>query len=262
MPEEAKVELEAEEKDISQEKVDITPAPAKVSEEDQLVAKIKTDFEALYGSRLKQTEDRLHGAYRINEKLQKELEQIKTQLPKPTSEIKSDDPWSTIENGPKWKSEIERLAEAKAEEKLKSWQSEQYNQTLVKQQQETLESSKRSVISKYPDLDPEAGNPDTPISKAYVSVLNEHPDWLTNPYGPQLAMYAMEEKLAKDSVPTGGPAKSRASITSLSPSRPTTTGGERVTLTREQKAFCDRHNMKYEDFIKTATALEQGALEA
>ena len=262
MPEEVKVVVEEEEKDLSQEKVDVTP-PVKAAEEDQLAAKIKADFETLYGSRIKQTEDRLHGAQRINEKLQREVEQLKTHVVKPvTPAPDAKDPWSGIENGQVWRAEIEKLATQKAHEIITQKAAEQSTQQYLHQQAQTLDTSKRAVIAKYPDLDPDAGNPDTVVSKAYVSVIAEHPDWLTNPYGPTLAMYAMEEKLKTEANGAPSVGKSRIASASLPPSRQNAPATGRITLTREQKAFCDRHQMKYEDYIKTATALEQGAVEA
>lgn len=267
MPEDEKVIVAPDEPDTSQEKVDVTPAP-KVSEEDQLASKIKADFEALYGSRISQVEKQFenfrHGAYRVQDDLKKENDRLKQQagLPKPSVDQK--DPWAGIENGQQWKAEIEKLAEEKAVQRLQVWQLEQQQQQVVQFQRNTQEASKSRVIAKYPDLHPDTGTVDSVVGKAYLNVLNEHPDWITNPYGPELAMYAMEEKLKAESTttPAGGPAKSRTAATSLQPSRPLASGGERYTLTREQKAFCDRHSIKYEEFLKNATALEQGAVEA
>ena len=264
MPDEVKVVIAPEEVDTSQEKVEVVPE-VKASVEDQLAAKIKDDFEKLYGSRLKQTEDRLHGAQRINERLTKDLEQFKAKANAPSATLStpsSTDPWAGIENGQVWKAEIEKLASQKAEEILKQQEAERQSQTYLQQQVQTLDASKRSVIAKYPDLDPEAGNSDTPISKAYVSVLAEHPDWLVNPYGPTLAMYAMEEKLKSEAATAQAPGKSRLAAATLTPARLAPAGGERMTLTREQKAFCDRHLIKYEDYLKTAAAVDQGMVEA
>ena len=262
MPEEVKVVVEEEEKDLSQEKVDVTP-PVKAAEEDQLAAKIKADFEALYGSKIKQLEDRLHGSTRIQqdkERLQREVEQLKAQVVKPAPDAK--DPWSGIENGQVWRAEIEKLATQKAHEIITQKAAEQSTQQYLHQQAQTLDTSKRAVIAKYPDLDPDAGNPDTVVSKAYVSVIAEHPDWLTNPYGPTLAMYAMEEKLKTEANGAPSVGKSRIASASLLPPRQGAPATGRITLTREQKAFCDRQQMKYEDYAKVATALEQGAVEA
>lgn len=256
-------------KETGQEPVDVTPAPT-VSEEDQLAAKIKADFEALYGSRLKQVESQFenfrHGAYRIQEELKQENARLKAQAeavkPAPKGLEAGKDPWETIQDGSTWKAEIERVADQKAEEKLNAWQAQQQSEAVHAQHRQTLDASKQQVIQKYPDLHPDTGTTDSLVAKTYLAVLGEHPDWLTNPYGPQLAMYAMEDKLKTEAATAHGAGTSRSAVTSLTPSRQGPHGPERLTLTREQKAFCDRNSLKYEDYIKTATALEQGMVEA
>lgn len=265
--EEIKVSVEAEAPDTSQEKIELPVKTEPASTEDQLAARIKDDFEKLYGSRLKQVEDRLHGAQRINERLQREVEQAKQPLPAvPQKPVSTTDPWANIQDGPTWKMEIERLAEQKARELLIQQDSLRQQQEVVSRHQQAQDSAKREVITKYPDLDPQAGNPDSPVSQAYVAVLNEHPDYLGNPYGPVLAMYEMEKKLIAQNQPLGvnqeSARRSRASASATPASRTTVPGGKTITLTREQKLFCDRNNIKPEDYVRVAAAVEQGAVEA
>ena len=258
-----------EEQDDLQEKVDVTPS-VKVSDEEALAAKIKSDFEALYVPRLKDLETKLsnqqQGARRIEqdkERLQRENEQLRQQAKPPSP---STDPWAKIEDGQTWKAEVERVAEQKADEKLKAHLAQQAYQQSVQQQQQAREGSKQRVISKYPDLHPESGTEDSIVSKTYLGVLSEHPDWLANPYGPELAMYAMEEKLRASAAGNGSPNQgkggSRVATTSLPPSRQSGPSDNRITLTKELKFLCDRYGWKYEDYAKTAAALEQGAIEA
>lgn len=251
-------------KDTSQEPVDVTPkAPAAVaSSEDQLAAKIKDDFDKLYGSRFKQVEDRLHGAHRINERLQKELEEVKKANAAPAKPTESGNSWDKIENGAQWKAEIERIAEDKAKTIVAQREAEARTKAHVDAQLSTMEKAKAEVIEKYPDLDPETGDAATAVSKAYAAVLAEHPDYLTNPYGPRLAMQDMEARLKTVPAHAASPAKSKLPATSLPASRPVSTSDGRIILTREQKALCDRHGIKYEDYAKTAAAMEQGAIEA
>jgi hypothetical protein len=72
MPDDPKVLIDEPLTDQSQEKVDVTPEPkVSLSAEDQLAARIKADFETLYGSRLKDLESKLQnqaqGARRIEQ---------------------------------------------------------------------------------------------------------------------------------------------------------------------------------------------------
>ena len=256
--------IEEEKPDGAQDPIDVTPEP-KVSDEEALASKIKADFEQLYGSRLSDVEKRFENFRQGSRRIESERDQLRQENARLKSQQKPssspEDPWTKVEDGPAWKSRIEQLAEQKAEEKLKSWQAQQQTERYVQEQASTLEASKQQVITKYPDLDPETGTTDSPVAQAYKAVLNEHPDWLVNPYGPTLAMYAMEEKLKASASNGNGPApKSRVSLTGLTPSRPAPDTSKRQILTREQKQFCDRHNLKYEDYLKTAASVEEGVL--
>lgn len=251
-----------------QEPIDVTPEPA-VSTEEALAAKIKADFESLYSSRLKQTEDRLHGAQRINERLQKENNLLKQQQPPPSitpaPTIDAKDPWSGIQDGAQWKNEIERVAEAKAAEKLAAYQAEQQRQAQLNQFHAVRQQCIDQVAARYPQLHPETGQEDDPISHAYQHVVDQHPDLFHDAYGPLAAMAIMEAELK--SSPTASPTpsanpRSRSAQTGLPTPRPAPPQPVRLVLTREQKAFCDRHNMKYDEYLRTAAALEQGAVEA
>lgn len=249
--------------DPSQEPVEISKPPVKAEEaQEQLVAKIKADFEQLYGSRLQQVERSLENQRQAAARLQAERDQWRTkvqQLEAAAPKVPPPDPWTGIEDGPQWKQRIEQLAEQKAEEKLRSWQTEQQTLAAAQAQQQALEASKGQVIQKYPDLDPETGNPETEVSKAYLEVLNAHPDWQTNPYGPLLTMYAMEEQLLARSSAGTKPGTPRMATTALPPSRPAA-GESKSTLTREQKAFCERHGLKDEAYLKVVNALESGVV--
>ena len=242
-----------------------------MSSEEQLAAKIKADFETLYGSRLKQTEDRLHGAQRINEKLQRDL--AAAQAAKPvTAATSGADPWAGIENGPLWRAEIERVATQKANEIVQQREAEQQAVNASVTQQRIWLESRDKVEAKYPDLHHETGVTDSVVAKAFLGVMAQHPEWWfrgmdgsttwVNPHGPLLTMYEMEEQLK--TAATGNPgkttvnAKSRLSTLTSTPSR-ATPAMHQIILTREQKTFCDRNNVPYESFLKNATALEQTA---
>ena len=127
------------------------------------------------------------------------------------------------------------------------------------------------VTSVYPELHEQTGDPTSEISQSFTRIMNQNPDLLSNPRGPELTMHAMEQEMvAKGQTPrswqasaksNGAPA-SRASMTSLTPSRQSLPSNK-VVLTREQKDFCDRQGLKYEDFARIARTLEStGGVEA
>lgn len=269
MPDDVKVDVAPEEKDTSQELVEIPPK-AEGTETDQLAAKIKSDFEQLYGSKISQLQSSFdnykHGAQRIQSELQRKLEAAQqAQAARPVTPSTDKDFWSGIENGQQAKQEVERLAEQKAEEKLRAYQAAQRTQAFIEEQQTTQEQSKQRVVDKYPDLHPETGNPDTLISQTYVQVMRELPGVETNPFGPELVMYRMEERLKQaggSTTPSNG--KGRATARSLAPSRALPSGPAPLTLTREQKALCDRNGWDYTQYAKTAASLDanNGVLES
>ena len=266
-PEDVKVDVASEEKDTSQELVEIPPK-VEGTETDQLAAKIKADFEQLYGSKISQLQSSFdnykHGAQRIQSDLQRKLEAAQA-APRPVASPDSKDFWSGIENGQQAKQEVERLAEQKAEEKLRAYQAAQRTQAFIEEQQTTQEQSKQRVVDKYPDLHPESGNPDTLISQTYVQVMREMPGVETNPFGPELVMYRMEERLKQAGGSTSSAnGKGRATARSLAPSRSLPNGSAPLTLTREQKALCDRNGWDYIQYAKTAASLDanNGVLES
>ena len=271
MPEEVKpvVVVEPEEKDTSQEPVDVTPKTT-LSEQDQLVAKVKADFEGIVKSQVGQVQSQFdnfrHGAYRVQDDLKKENAALKLEmekLKKPVSSAPSGNVWESIQDGSKWKSEIEGIAEQKAQEKFQALQAQEQQKQATERFKIIRQQCVAQIAEKYPDLHPETGTEDSPIAQAFKRVTDAHPEVWQDAYGPLAAMSLMEQDLAKQGkngapLPAG---KVRASM-HLPPSRSGPSAPASMTLTREQKAFCDRHNLKPEDYLKTLTALEQGAVEA
>ena len=257
MPEKSSVEIEPEVPDVTQEVVEIPAVAPTLSTEDQLASRIREDFEKLYGSRIKQLEDGFRSIGRLNTRLQQENETLRKPLPASAPGVApaKSDPWEGIQDGSTWKSEVKRIANEEAAQLLRQIQSDQLATQQLSQHQTALASSKQQVVTKYPDLHPETGTTDSVVARPYTRVLQEHPDWLTNPYGPLLAMYAMEETL-KTTPTSGTPNGSRAMAASLPTSQPTTSANPRLTLTREQKAFCDRNQLKYDDYARVAQSME------
>ena len=122
------------------------------------------------------------------------------------------------------------------------------------------------VASRYPELHELSGTPDSPVSLMYTEIVNNDPTLLSDPNGPEMAMYRME-RLAKersvelkpnDLQPEAPAAKRRSGA--LPPSRGTPQS-DKFILTKEDKAFCDLHGVKYEDFARSAQASASGGME-
>ena len=130
-----------------------------------------------------------------------------------------------------------------------------------------LEGSKKAVIDKYPDIMDNS----TEIASRYTKVINEHPEYLQNDYGPVLAMRDMEEELRKEgrldefskkAVDTEVQRQRRADATG---STKTSTVGKvtkTVTLSSEQKAVADKLGVKYETYAKMLERQPKEGVEA
>lgn len=210
---------------------------------DQVTSKIKEDFEKLYGGRFKQLEDRLNGAQRINHKLEQEVAQLRRPAtPAPV----------VTEGQEKPLTRQEVLSLLRQEEQLKDFRHQAETQERV------MQESKQVVIEKYPDLDPESGNPKSKIAQTYDQVLSEFeardPRFLSNPYGPRIVLQATEERLKDEALKDKG---AKGNGHGLPPSRPLASPGK-VVLTKDQVALCDRMGIDYADYAKTQQLLEAG----
>ena len=254
--EEKPVEEAVETIHLSEEK------PVELSSEDKIAAKVKADFESLYGGRLEQIENRLKGSYRINERLQKENEQLKAQVtqPKPAAPVVEDELDALVQKD--WKAAVAKIASDQANQ-LYQQRIELDRLTTQQQNRERLlETSKQTVIQQYPDLDPETGNPESEISKAYVAELNKDQSLLSNEHGPEIAMYRMQQTLGEPKVKAVGAnaeviRRQRVAAGSLTPSR-TSTGDQTVTVTKDQKDFYEYWGIDPKQYAKISKALEQG----
>lgn len=237
---------------------------AQKPEDEQRSDKMRADFEALYGGRMKQLENGYQAIQRINTKLQSELEAVKKATPlsadiSAQSSRQPTDPWAGIENGQVWKEAISKLAQEEAKRLFEQ------QQTLTAQQQQLAaedsirEGWKQKVVEEFPDLGPE-GDATSEVSTTFNKILNEHPEYLRNPYGPRLAMLDLKEQLqstgkldsAKESA-----RKSRANLSALPASRPMATGNK-IVISKEQADFYKWNKVSPELYAKTAQALEKG----
>ena len=155
-----------------------------------------------------------------------------------------------------WKAAVGKIAEARTRAVLDS-EKVQINQE--KQQVEVaqlMEKNSQFVVSRHSELE------DATSEKAQIfqEVLNNNPRWRTSPDGPLLTMYEMESELRKRGYDVDGNIKTkveaeterviRATGSALPASR-TTTSGNKIVLTREQREFCDQNGIKYEDYART-----------
>ena len=168
--------------------------------------------------------------------------------------VKSDDPWDQMLDKD-WKGAVRGLAKEEIATQVR-YEKEQAWKSQAEQERVTvLEASKKEVRDKYPDID----NPDSPIAKRYYKIINDHPEYIRNEHGPKLAMRDMEDELksqgnlddvTKEQVDKEVIRRTRADGASVKTNSSKPGSGNKVTLTRDQKEFCDHNEIKYENYAK------------
>lgn len=159
-----------------------------------------------------------------------------------------------------WKGTVEELADARLEQKLK----EREEKSKIEQEQvritNLLEQNKISVLKKHPELS-EGGSQKAEI---YQQVIQERPEYLNNPFGPVLAMRDMEDKLreqgiydepTKQAVQKEVVRQARTNGAGIPKGSANPSASKTITLTKEQKEFCDANGLKYESYGKSVAML-------
>lgn len=124
-----------------------------------------------------------------------------------------------------------------------------------------LEKSKQRVLDKYPELDDD----NSQVSSIYRQVVNEDNTLLSNVHGPEIAMYRAEERMRQMGI-TPASAKpfvdkevsrlARAGASNIAGKN--LSSGGKITLSKDQKEFCDHYNIPYEQYAKNLRAQKVG----
>ena len=165
---------------VEEPKVEVSlEKPVVTSEDEQRASQMRSDFEAMYGGRMKQLENGYQAIQRINTKLQGEVEALRGKAPPVSADISArpstTDPWAGIENGQVWKETISKLAQEEAKRLFEQ------QQVLTQQQQQFAsedairEHWKQEVVKEFPDLGPD-GEGASEVSTTFNKILNEHPE--------------------------------------------------------------------------------------
>ena len=181
------------------------------------------------------------------------------QVPQPVSTGPKDELDELVEKD--WKAAVRKLSRSEYEEARKSEQIELEQKVKVSKFNETLDKSKAMVIEKYADLN----DPQSELSQTYLKVVQQHPDYLQNEFGPVLAMRDMEDVLkaegrldsfTKKVVDKEVLRQTRAGVSSVvkggSPQ------GNSSTITAEEKEMCDNMGVKYEVYLANKRLQKKG----
>ena len=234
---------------------------------EQLRTDLRAELEKEFQNRIKPFINQAEQARRQSEQYRVQLEHTTR---KPAPEQTQDELDKLVDSG-NWKEAVTRLADQRATAIIQ--QREQ--QTRIEQdsmaRKQLLDTSISKVTTLYPELDEQTGDPTSEVSKTFIRLMNQSPDLLSNPRGPEVVMHEMEREMVMAgqmprswqaaTTPNGAPAN-RVALTTLAPSRQVLPSNK-VVLTREQKEFCDRQGIKYESYAKIARTLEStGGVEA
>ena|SRR3990167_2503315 len=179
-----------------------------------------------------------------NRKLSEINEKLERLIPK-APERKEDDLDKVVQEN--WQAGVEGVVERV----LTKYN--QKNQALSEEQQiaKILEESKTKVMSKHPEL----SDPESPKAKEFLRVLEENPDFRSNPRGPILAAYEMENRLkSHDTIESKDrtmPQEKEARAKGARVPAGTSPGVRRdYTLTRQDVDFCRLNNINPENYKK------------
>jgi hypothetical protein len=158
-----------------------------------------------------------------------------------------------------WKGAVRELAKREAQQIVQKERTKIAEESSQIEVQQLLDKNAEFVVSKHGELN----DPNSEKSQIYQDILNENPRWRTNPDGPLLVMYEMENELRKkgykidDTVENNDEARlTRARANSLPPSKPS--NSNKFVLTKEQKEFCDEQNIPYNEYAKTVLKVGGG----
>ena len=259
MPEDKKVEKE-EEKEESSEVTETEDGGVEVSVEEETPKGEEKKKEEKPESE-KSWRNKVYAQDRIVNRLQKEIDELKTKVKEEPSSQEKTKAVSELDEIDKlaqsdWKSAVRKLASVEARNII---QAERKNLEEQKSQEEVsilMEKNSESVLAKHSELN----DTESEKSQIFQEILNKNPRWRTSPDGPLLTMYEMESELRKRGYDVDGVIKDKveserervvkANASSLPSSHSKASSGK-IVLTREQREFCDLNGVSYEDYART-----------
>lgn len=157
-----------------------------------------------------------------------------------------------------WKAAVRKLAQEEAASLRQKEREEEARRQMEAKQLTALEQSKKTVLDRYPDLKDETSE----VAQKFKEVVAKHPEYISNEYGPILAMREMEEELrsegkldnfSKKVVDKEVERRARTGATSIPKGAAPSSG--KTTLTPEERRFCEFNGIKYETYLKNKHSL-------
>ena len=239
--------------------LDKKPDAAKADDKPKPDTKPSQDFSKLNNTIAYQT--------RKLEQAMRELAEVRTQLasrPQPTAPEKPQNLDEIDEIAQKdWKQGVKRVVEKDIEDKIQEILAKRDAAITEANRRNSaeaeLDKSRQTVLQEYPEIEDETSE----ISQIYRQVIMEDQSILRNPHGPEIAMGRMERRLRQMGrvLPSLKPVVdkevnrlARAGASSVIGKQAPPNG--KITLTKDQKEFCDHNKISYEQYAKHLKAQE------
>lgn len=233
-----------------------TPEPEKKEPTKVEAPDIKAELE----NYKKDMEKKLNASFYTQRKIEEQLGEISKKLTpqqRPSNPEVPKDEWDE-KMQKDWKGTIFEMAEKRAEatyQKLREKElQEEKDRSEKSKREKLLNENMRKVLERHPELD----EMDSDKTVLYRQIVEANPDYTTNPFGPVLAMRDMEDRLRSEGKWIDEPTKKVVEKEVIRQTRTngtqtpqgTRTNTKTVTLSKDEREYCDRHNMKYEEFAK------------
>lgn len=218
---------------------------------------------------LKKLAGRMEYHARLYEKGIRELNEIKKSLLEnrnPANARETDDAVDELDELAQkdWKAAVRKLGREEAERILKEEREKASQENIRQSQAFSYERSKRIVLEEYPDIFEDGS---TEHGKLYRQVYNEDQSLLSNPNGPEIALYRMKRKMSENGVITNDvkpildKEMARRQRAGASQVTGRANGSNNVILTKDQKQWCDYNGVDYKDYAVSLKASENGRVE-
>ena len=222
-------------------KIEETQGAIKVSEEPQKQAEkpvIKEEPKYVKLEDLEKVNQAINNTRDYNnsklEEINLKLEKLMPKAP----EAKPDDVDELVQKD--WKAGVTKVIEDVLTRKSAQTQAE----TQVQTEARILEDSKQKAMGRHKEL----SDPNSEKTKEFLKVLDENPDFKTNPRGPLLAVYEMENRLnSRDKINSGVEKQVRARGASV-PAGTAAGGKSEYQLTKADADFCKLNNINPESY--------------
>jgi hypothetical protein len=214
------------------------------------------DLQKRYDAEFQGIKKQLNGVSYYGRKMEEALKKIDSfqpapQAPKQTGPVDELDTLVQTD----WKAAVKKLAAEEAKALREQEKQEEIRQRMLEKTKNTFQENIGKVLSKYSDLN----DPQSELSQKYVNIVQRHPEYVGNEYGPVLAMRDMEDELrsegkldndSKKLVQQEVDRRSRSVATAV-PKGNAATNTKSPVLTKEEKDMCDRMGVKYDTYLNS-----------